>query len=330
MRTREAGLIRPIAVLIVAVAAIDVGETLALRLPGVPYNVSELFLNNGSVSALTFFALGLLWIGAGARLVSSVVSGSRRPYLMLPLALVFVSIVSKMLVSRGVTYESLDDVLGTNNLFGLVARQNVWGPWWRDQFLRAGVDAVDFVERRVRYCALYSIPILCAAVAFMAAAARPASGTRSRRVGDVALLAAVALGWLWLSGSIVLPWAATDNLTELIAPAGPLGVPGPVFLLATMMLLGCNAAVALRGMRSAGGVVFALIFSTAAVPASWWLLNAGLEQHVEKYGVVFPATQFLLGPDRQHTLTTAILFTRWGAVYVATVACMTMGAWLFT
>jgi len=103
---------------------------LALRIPGIPYNVAELFLNNGNVMALGFFAMGLLWIGAGAMIVAIALTSTRRPYAILPSALAAVSLVSKMLISRGVTYESLDDILGTNNIFDLVTRQGIWGHWW--------------------------------------------------------------------------------------------------------------------------------------------------------------------------------------------------------
>ena len=82
-------------------------------------------------------------------LAAFVIARSRKPYLALPIALLLVALVSKLLVSRAVTYESLDDILGSNNVFGLVTQQAIWGNWWRTEFLRLGVDAVDFVERRV-------------------------------------------------------------------------------------------------------------------------------------------------------------------------------------
>src|SRR5206468_1913023 len=119
-----------------------------------------------------------------------------RPFLALPIALIAISLVSKMLISRGVTYESLDDILGTNNLFGLVTRQNVWGEWWKGAFLRAGPDVVDFLERRVRYCALYSIPLLTVAFSLMP----QANFKRRRAASDLtvwALTIAVAVLWLW-------------------------------------------------------------------------------------------------------------------------------------
>ena len=46
-----------------AVAAIVLGLKALLRLPGVPYNVSELFLDGGSAWRLALFAVAVLWIG---------------------------------------------------------------------------------------------------------------------------------------------------------------------------------------------------------------------------------------------------------------------------
>jgi hypothetical protein len=301
-----------------AVLTIVGAMKILLRVPGVPYNVSSLFLDDASVVAVSFFALALLWIGAGAVLVALAVTHSRRPYLVLPVVLLVVSLVSKMLVSQGVTYESLDDILGSNNLFDLVTRQNIWGEWWRAGFLRIGVDAVDFVERRVRYCALYSIPLLAIACALL-----PRATTKApRSVSGAAIVATVVIGatWLWLCGSIVLKWAATDNLTELIA--------APLFLFAAAIVTAFNVEVVLRARRSVVSSFVTVVVSVACLVATWFLLNAGLEQHVHKYSFAFSATQFLLGPDRQHGLSRATLFARWAVVYAAGVCVIVAGAWI--
>ena len=241
-------------VLVAAVLTIAAAMKILLRVPGVPYNVSSLFLDDASVVAVSFFALALLWIGAGAVLVALAVTHSRRPYLVLPVVVLVVSLVSKMLVSHGVTYESLDDILGSNNLFDLVTRQNIWGEWWRAGFLRIGVDAVDFVERRGRYCALYSIPLLAIACALL-----PRTTTKaSRSVSSAAIVATIVIGavWLWLCGSIVLKWAATDNLTELIA--------APLYLFAVAIVTAFNVELVLRARRSVVSSHACVLCSVAA------------------------------------------------------------------
>ena len=108
---------RPSIVTITTILAAVVGATVVaiktvLRVPGIPYNARELFLDDASATVLVFFALALLWIGAGAMLIAHLLRRTRRTYLFLPPALIVVSLVSKMLLSRSVTYESVDDIIG--------------------------------------------------------------------------------------------------------------------------------------------------------------------------------------------------------------------------
>jgi hypothetical protein len=317
----------PLVSLALAVVAIVTTIESVLGAPGIPYNVSDLFLDHASVTAVGFFALGVLWIGAGAMIVAILLTATARPHLVLPLAIVVASLVSKMLVSRGVTYESLDDILGANNVFGLVAHNGLWGESWRGMFLRLGPDVIDFIERRVRYCALYSIPLVTLVLAFLPSAHTRRSGRRATPAAWVATVVVAAL-WLAIAATIVLRWAATDNLTELIASAGPLGIPGAIFLLAMLVVLAANVALVLSASRSHRGWMVALAGSVGAVALTWSLLNAGLEQHVQKYGVEFAGTQFLLGPDRQHALTGRELFVRWTLLYTSATAVVACGAWI--
>jgi hypothetical protein len=302
----------------VAVLTIVVAIKILLRVPSVPYNVSELFLDDASVVAVGFFAVSVLWIGAGAMLGAFAIAKSRRPYVVLPVVVLAASLVSKLLVSRGVTYESLDDILGSNNVFDLVTHQNIWGGWWRAEFLRIGIDTVDFVERRVRYCALYSVPLLALTFALL-----PRANTMlPRRMSRAAMLSTIAVGvlWLWLCTAVVLAWAATDNLTELIA--------SPLFLFAVVVVMALNVELVVRARRSVISALVAIVASAACVVATWFLLNAGLEQQVHKYSFVFSGTQFLLGPDRQHALSRAILFARWCVVYAGAVGVVAVGVWI--
>jgi hypothetical protein len=314
-------------VLVLAVGLIVIAIKVVLHLPGIPYNVSELFLEHASVTSLVFFALTLLWIGGGAVMTGRILTRVRRPYLYLPIVIVVVSLVSKMLISRSVTYESLDDILGTNNIFGLVTEHAIWGRWWRELFFRLGADVVDFAERRVRYSALYSIPLIVLAFSLVPYVSRSALRRRTSPATWVATALVAAL-WLCVSGAIVLRWAATDNLTELIADHGPFGIPGPAFLFGVFAILAANAALVLAARLSPARWLLMIAASAIGVASTWALLNAGLEQHVNKYSFVFSGVQFLLGPDRQHQLTTMALFVRWTAVYIGAIVVIAVGAWI--
>ena len=312
--------------LVAAVGATVVAIKTALRVPGIPYNARELFLDNGSTTALVFFALTLLWAGAGAMLIAHLLWRTRRTYLLLPAALIVASLISKMLLSRSVTYESLDDILGSNNLFGLVTQQGVWGETWKQIVSAIGPNAIDVLERRVRYTALYSVPLLAIACA-LASTARPAPEAR-RTPLDRALLVLCAAGWLWLARTLVVTWAATDNLTELVARRSWLGISGEWFLVAIPALVGVSVARLLRAASDPKEWPAAIATAAVALPIGWALLTAGLDPRVEKYGHVFSGAQFLLGPDRGTLLSEAQLFLRWAVVQSGAVGVTFVGAWI--
>jgi len=317
----------PLLGLVLAVAAIVIAIKAVLRLPGLPYNVGELFLNRASLPSLVFFSLSLLWVGAGAMVVADMVRRSRRAYLALPFALVLVSLISKILLSRSVTYESVDDIIGSNDLFGLVTRDNVWGATWRTAFQTLGPDIIDFVERRVRYSALYSIPQLGLSLTFLLTLRQPRPSAR-RKPLDRGLLFISAAASLWLARAVVITWAATDNLTELIALHPVLGIAGEWYLFAIPVVIGICVVQWLRAVEQPGWTPAAIASTIAALPVGWLLLNLGLEPHVEKYGLVFSGTQFLLGPNRSQALSAWVLFARWAALQSGTVAATFAGAWM--
>ena len=323
----RASVVAPLVALVAAIITIVVAVTAVLRLPGIPYNVRELFLDHASFPALTFFALMLIWIGGGPMLLAHVALRSRRAYLIVPLGLILVSLVSKMLLSRSVTYESIDDIIGSNNLFGLVTREKVWGAPWGRVFDALGPDIVDFVERRVRYTAVYSIPLLDLGLVFLLALRSGQAVSRMKPLHRFLLITCVG-GWFWLARTLIVTWAATDNLTELIARRPVLGIPGEWFVFAIPALIGVTVALLIRATAQAKWWPVAIGSTIAALPVGWALLNLGLEPHVEKYGYTFSGAQFLLGPDRKSILSESALFSRWVAVQLSAVGVTFVGAWI--
>jgi len=141
--SRADGLRAPSIALAAAVAVI--GIRMIVRLPGLPYHLSELFLDQGGALALAIFAVALIWVGAGSMLLAHWLARSRRPYIVLPVGTVIVSMVSRTLLKYSVTYGSLDNILGTNNLFSQVTIEDMWGEFWRHAFLVTNVP--DLVSR---------------------------------------------------------------------------------------------------------------------------------------------------------------------------------------
>jgi hypothetical protein len=326
-RHSRSRVLAPAVVLVATIATIIIAIKVVLRLPGVPYNVEELFLDNASAPALVIFSLALLWIGCGAMMLAHWLVQSRYPYFVLPLGAFVLAMVSRTLLRYSVTYESLTDILGSSTLFRDVTINKIWGEFWSHNFLATNLPSlVEFFERRVRYTALYSL--LAVTLTLMLMPIAIARGHRKPNLFPMLALAASAFICLWLSKMVVIDGANTDNLTELIADQGSFGLDGELFVYAIAVLMAANVALLLRASDNRLGWIGALAGSVVAVPAGWWLLNAGLEQHIHKYGLVSSGAQFLLGPDRQHSLSEHVLFLRWAVVQTGSIGVMFIGAWI--
>jgi hypothetical protein len=294
-----------------------------LRLPNVPYNVAELFLGNGAFPFLVIFALALLWTGAGAHLVGHYIAQSARPYLALPLLAFGAGVASLLLLCASVTQESIGDISGSNNLHWFVVNKDIWGAWARNLFLHIPVSVVEFVERPVRFATLYGPLVTFLALMFGVIEMREQGRLDARRVLPLALSAML---WLWLCKGIAFDWSSTDNLNELIARDGPWGWGGGGYLYALLAMICVNAVILTRMPLTFAWGAAAVSITLAMVPAGWWLLTQGLEQHVEKYGQVFSGQQFLLGPDRKHLLSQEVLFLRWSVLQLAGILVIAIGA----
>lgn len=293
-----------------------------LRMPGIPYNLRELFLGNAHFFFLIVFAGALLWVGAGAVWASGKIGASRLSFLKLPIWILLASLISLMLLTASVTQESIDDIVGSNNLYWFVVNRDIWGGGWREFFLLAGPDVIGLLERWGRYTALYS-PLLIFLVLIFVSFDLHEHG--SLRVPHVILLIASTLPWLWLAKSVTFDWSSTDNLNELVMRDGPMGWGGGGYIYALLGLVCFNAVSLGRAMCGFQHLPIVIIGSIVGLPLGWWLLSMGLEPNVEKYGFTFSGIQFLLGPDREHLLSNTELFVRWCAVQIGFIIVAALG-----
>lgn len=291
-----------------------------LRLPGIPYNVKELFLGNGHLLFIFIFVQALFWIGTGAAWVSQRVATSIRPYLTLPCWVMLASFISLALLSLSVTQESIADIAGSNNLYWFVMNRDIWGENWKYIFEWIGPETISLLERIVRYTALYS-PLIIFLVFFIFPLFEQKKLTAKQ---SIPLIIATLL-WLWLAKAIAFDWSSTDNLNELIARDGPMGWGGGGYLYALLLLLCFNATLLAKASNLQFRNLFALVVTIAILPIGWWLLTNGLEANIEKYGNTFSGAQFLLGPDRKQTLPEIELFTRWCIVQISFVTIISFG-----
>ncbi|WP_107761322.1 VanZ family protein [Nitrosospira multiformis] len=299
-----------------------------LRLPGIPYNLREMFLGDGHFLFILVFAGALLWYGATATWMSEKIASSKLPFLQFPVWTLTLSLVSLIFLSMSVTQESLDDIVGANNLYWFVVNKDTWGTHWRSFFQLLGPDVVGPIERWMRYAGLYC-PLLVFLVLALDFFHLPKLNAQT--LSRVAFLIASVLPWLWLAKAVTFDWSSTDNLNELIARDGDFGWGGGGYLYILLGLLCANAVLLAKTNGDGRRIGLTIIVSISALPVAWWLLNLGLEPNVEKYGFTFSGVQFLLGPDRQNLLSQTQLFARWCAVQVGFILVTAVGirsAWL--
>jgi hypothetical protein len=314
---------------LVGATLLSAGIFVALGQPDIPYNFASLFLHGYSLVNIVLFAIALLWIGLGGTLAARLATASRPGLALLPLWVVLAALVSYALISNSVTDESIRDIVGSPVLFRDVT---VHGEWGR---LGAAIVAVferkstvDTIETIVRYVALYSTVTLCI-VAAVGISMIP--GTRRavwvpaaiRRRAWFLIYAAI---WAYVFKIVVIDYAATNNITELIAPTAWGIVSGLLPLYMLFALMAANAVFVARvvvgGWRSVAHVAVVTPF---ALICGWYLLNSGLVQSLHKYDLTYSGVDFLLGPDREKLLPQHILLVRWAVIYAVVVIGLGFG-----
>jgi hypothetical protein len=261
----------PIALAAGIVAAFAIGGRLLGTLPDLPYNAREL-LSANPVSAAAGLAVALMLIGAVPMLLASLwqTRPDRFAVIVFPIVVAFGTMLFFGALAL-VPLESIDDIVGS-------------------PILRIG----GTLERWLRFVALIAGPI--AATTF---GARLALGVR-RRPG---LGAAVPLlSMLLVSYVVVVQFAATNNITELLRGRG--SAMAAAAIAAYLTVIGFVAALLGRAVCSGRrrDLLLALGAMLLSVPLTWQLVVIATNPRLEKYGRVFSARQFLLSPDRDHYL----------------------------
>jgi VanZ family protein len=309
---------RALALFACSAASLTMGLWLLLQLPGIPYNLKHLF-GDHVVTGAAVFSLALLWLGSGPWMVAHIVMGldARRRHgaMWTPLLLAGVALVSFALVNFAVPDIMLDKIIGSPDLYRRIVDENYWGDAWRGALSPWPGGAFAAGERVVRYVALYSvfaIPLVAGLLAL------PRQGRRARVLANLLYLLPC---WL-LAKYVVLDWAITDNLTELVADGGA------VFLAALIALFSVNVVALVAGARLPRTFPVLTILTAALVLATWWLLNQGIESMVINNGRLFSGVQFLLGENRSTLLSAPALLARWCALYCSGTAVVVIGTLL--
>ena len=270
------------------------------RLPGLPYNLAKLTPPSarGMVAALAL-ALALWWMLAAPLLV---LSPSRRAWrLGLPLLALVHALVGFFLLRLSLPLEMLHKVIGYPVL--------AWGGWWED----AG-----------RYVALHlSVMMPLLGAMFLV-------HTLWRPVGLAGFI-----GWMisalllfWPLHAVVVVWAGTDNLVELMRSGG--SVTGSLALAGALGWAAAAAsALALGGAQPQrrGALVTLALVGLLLAPLLAWV---GLEDQLFKYDANFSALQFLLSASRASYASGSELAVRAsiaGAAFLLCVVALQFPLW---
>lgn len=276
-----------------------------IALPGMPYNVRELFPESHRTVRIAAFSVAIVWMGLGPVWVGDFLSGRPRFIPFLPIWSVMIGLVTWSLLRFSVTHESLGDILGRPTLG--------WSGDW------------EFIGRFIALQASASLTLIMTSIAVAAIV------KQDWREGSKRGLYGLLLGtpWVVLAWTIVVGWANTDNLTELIR-ATPNHWTGPLFLTGLLGLISLNTSMLCYAWmyRPSLEKVLALLVTPLFVIAGFGLLWLGLDPAVEKYGTTFPAARFLLGPDRETFMSMTELAVRWGAVQISAVAVLAIGGFI--
>jgi hypothetical protein len=141
------------------------------------------------------------------------------------------------------------------------------------------------------------------------------------------ILAAVMLS---LSHVVVVRFADTDNLTELMEGGGTW--MSTMFLCAWFFVISFPSALLALYFAAERyrGVFYVAIAIVLSVPVGYMLLVSGTEADIYKYGKHFSALQFILSPDRDHYLSMHAIILRYLLVHlflVVAVSFAQVGFW---
>lgn len=271
---------------LITVVAVAGGARLALRATAVPYNIREVAADYPTLAPV---AVSLALLAGGAIPMWLVGFSDRRARTFASTVIVTLLVIASVVFAGlrlVVPDESLDDIVG---------------------FPRLGIG--QNLERWLRFVGLFIGPLAGLTIGIAL--------TRVRRLSSLVTVSAVSLAIMALSWIVVVPFAITSNVVELLHGRGDsvaaLGIGGYVILIGAVIGLGAST------MRSPSTrrVALAAAAMLVAVPVGWLMFVSATNPRLEKYGQVFSARQFLLSPDRDHYVSEGAVMIRFLVAHVA-------------
>lgn len=269
----------------------------------IPYNVKELFAINPALAAMGLLVAVILlsvlpWHLAHVWSIPSISS-----FFTAIACTAAVLIAVHLIIATVIPTESIDDLVGTpvlNMRYGLERALRfiglAWGIVW-SQALGISLGSTNF-----KFATPYVL----------------------NHVG-------VILG-LVISYAIIVVYACTDNITELLVANGSsfqvAGIPS-WFLLTGVLVHITILRFKLRKRSIAMNAGLAIIFFAISLIAGWFFITSATAPHIVKYGETFSALQFLLEGDRASTSSQFLLFTKFAVVHLLVIAELVAGSYLY-
>ncbi len=288
-----------------------------LTLPGVPYNIVELFEHNGSFIDLFFFFIFLLSLGGSSGYIAEKLVITPSIGVLKFVGLHFISLALIFICFwLAVTTESIEDLVGASKL-----SQAIYANQTSDEFIPMLLNVLSlslmakmaqFLEFLYRFTALVALVQLPLTMGFIFFKQQVAKAVMVKFI-------AITIVLLTLCFYVVFIAAVTDNLTELVA--------SPVILLLSIIILTSLVSTQRQLVINRKTV---LAFSVMVVTgiASWFVAQYAFEQVIIKYGYTFSAFDFLIGAGRKEKISETSLIFRWTIVVIAFQLLLVVGAQL--
>lgn len=315
-----------IALGVLVMVGIATGITVAIRHPSVPYNVRELFLDGPPTLRALALSASLMVLGFFAALAAPRLGAKKLPVFAVVGLSLLVGLVNYVLLRLSVTLESVYDIVGEPAWYRSISEDGTLGDV--GQSLLAIVPsqaAYDTVELAVRYLALIS-PVALVLTAIVTGIWHSHHRQRGSGVGYGLALIILLVPWLYLCRLLVMNFAATDNLRELIVGGGSMILGGEALIFTLVVVMAINIAILGSYDPSRKSLRNWSIFASLVGPVcGWFLLSAGLEETVTTHGGTYSPVNFLFGADQNANLSALSLFGRWLVLYYGVVCIMALG-----
>lgn len=275
----------------------------SLSLPGVPYNVVELFVHHGSVLDLLFFLSFLLLLGGCSTYIAKQVNQNDDISVISFIGLHFISLaIIFVCLWCAVTNESIEDIVGASKIrqaiYAAQASQHFFMVLFNILSLSLMANIGEFIEFLLRFSALFGLFQIPLSFFFLCSN----KNTRLVKKVQFAIVSFILLLLCYLS---VFTFAVTDNITELIAKPTTLVIGIIIFTIITVMA---------RRLLFNGMHILAILLTIVCASVSWLIAQYVFELVIVKYGHVFSAFDFLIGAGREQKMSEKLLIIRWVAL----------------